>query len=246
MFCLMGAFKKGSNRARVFPAIFPALFPVLLWMGYLSNAVYAPPITGFIGLGAGGIWDGGTHQVDNPRGSSFREDMGFPSNANHFAGTITAGLLYPVNAVLFGPYVDAAFIPNKGDPNQLFLNVEGRIAFGIERPQFRWALGLELGYPMDRLTPFARAGFAREKVKWYATFAEESDENTGGNIYTNGVAVAGGLNYALGPKVLLSTSVEMKFFPTFNAFPPSLGSHDFYALKNNNLSFLISARYCFS
>ena len=99
---------------------------------------------------------------------------------------------------------------------------------------------------MDRLTPFVRAGFAREKVKWYVTLPEASDEGVGGDIYTNGVAVAGGLNYALDPKVLLSTSVEMKSFPTFNAFPPSLENYDFYALKNNNLSFLISARYCFS
>lgn len=252
LFC--AGFLNGKNwRAKVFPIIFPALFPVWLWMSCITTAAHANlNIKGFVGFGAGGLWDGGTQKtnfLETFSRHNFSEELCFPGGANRFAGTITAGFLYSINTILFGPYIDATYIPDAEDSSRLFIGSGIPTVFGNERPNFRWTIGLEFGYPMDRLTPFVRAGFSREEVRWYAKNLYSPNEGTGEHVYANGISFAGGLNYALGPQVQLGTSFEMKFFPKINVYPPHKPEYDdydlLYSIKNNNLSFLISARYLF-
>ena len=211
--------------------LFPILFPVMLLTTFGIEKIPADA-KGFIDLGIGGMWEGGDCSFGD---NALKFEV--PRSTNRFVCTLTGGVLLTQNHWLMGPYIDASYTPASGQPSQLVGKFENQSLLSkVTSPSFRWNVGIEVNYLADRIMPFIRVGWAREKL----TFSYQSLDDTAENqLHANGIVIGGGLNYAVTPSIFLGPSFNIKFFQQQKL---SLADKKI-AVHPNDLSFLINIRY---
>jgi opacity protein-like surface antigen len=214
-----------------------------LWVSPLLGAETGAQF--FFSAGAGAVWEKGKYlfTASDPRASN---SYSFSTGDNRFLGTLTSGLLVTHCHLRFGPYADLSYTPPSGEGNHLVeARNNARDVLGTQRPSIRWSVGLELGWQYERINPFLRAGYTRETINY--DICDWQNRELKSEFKMEGITTGLGLNYAVTPSLFFGTSINITLFiPQTNdliggtTYDGIAGSN---SLRENNLSFLVNARY---